>query len=123
MSNQLIIEEIENAVRAHGMWKLKLKTAITTGRNESDASDVECDNLCVFGKWLYGPTITPQIAAGKPYEVIKRLHAEFHKCAGSVLRKVDVGQIDSAQEILDTEFAEKSNILVRALTKWKKELR
>lgn len=123
MPNKLIIEEIENAVRAHGMWKLKLKTAITTGRNESDARDVECDNLCAFGKWLYGPTITPQIAAGKPYEVIKRLHAEFHKCAGSVLRKIDVGQIDGAQEILDTEFAEKSTILVRALTKWKKELR
>lgn len=122
MTNSLIIEEIENAVRAHGMWKLKLKTAITTGRNENNASDVECDNLCVFGKWLHGPTITPEIAAGKPYEVVKRLHADFHKCAGSVLKKIDLGQVERAQEILDTEFTDKSSILVRALSKWKKEL-
>jgi hypothetical protein len=122
MSKQSIVEEINNAVGAHGVWKLKLKTAISTGSSGNDVEKVKCDNLCDFGQWLYSDKITADLKQGKPYEVIKRLHAEFHEIAASVLIQVDKNESDKAKVILETDFAEKSSTLVRALSKWKAEL-
>lgn len=122
MSNQLIVEEIKKALGAHGAWKLRLKTAVTTGRSQVSPSDVKCDNLCEFGKWLYGPTIDANTRAGKPYQVVKRLHAEFHECASRVMALAVDGNKTEANNLLDGEYTEKSEKLARALNKWRGEL-
>ena len=122
VSNQAIIEEIKKAIGAHGKWKLKLLTAINHGSSEHNPSTVRVDNLCEFGKWLYGPTISDLTKQGKPYEVIKRLHAEFHRCAGSVLELALAGKKAEARELLEGEYNQRSQILVKALTKWRGEL-
>ena len=122
MSNEQTVQEIKKAIGAHGAWKLKLRTAITTGRSEATPADVRCDDKCEFGKWMYGSTLDDQIRAGKPYNVIKRLHAEFHQCASKVLTLATSGQKDAAEDLMQTEFKDKSEILVRALTKWRGEL-
>ena len=57
-----------------------------------------------------------------PRQVIKRLHSEFHQCAGSVLKEATTGKRETATQLLDGSFTDKSNILVRALGKWKGEL-
>lgn len=116
------IKEINDAVGAHGMWKLKLRTAISAGKSDVEPATVRCDDRCGFGRWLYGSTIDNQTRAGKPYQVVRRLHAEFHQTAATVLEDALAGRKQQANERLDGEFRERSEKLVRALTKWKGEL-
>ena len=121
MRNARLVEEINSAIGAHGMWKMRLRTAVRTGRSEVHSSIACCDDQCAFGKWLYGPDFDASTRAGMPYQVVKRLHAEFHQCAGSVLSYVERGNTAAAQFILEGEYAERSDKLVRALAKWKNE--
>lgn len=122
MSKIDTIQEINEAIGTHGKWKLRLKTAISRGSSDITPDKVRRDNLCDFGTWLYGSKITPEIKAGKPYKVVKRLHGEFHVLAASVMQKAVDGQGTAAEQLLDGEFKDKSQILVKALTKWKREL-
>ena len=121
MPNQAMIAEITNAIGAHGMWKMRLRTAITTGRGEVTSATACCDDQCPFGKWLYGPSLNADLRQGMPYQVVRRLHAEFHRSAGSVLAYVERGNASLAQGTLEGDFTERSEKLVRALTKWKGE--
>lgn len=52
MSKNEMLEEVQNAIRAHGAWKLRLKTAIATGSSSLKVDDVARDDCCDFGKWL-----------------------------------------------------------------------
>ena len=122
MSNPEVTQQINTAIGAHGMWKLRLKTAVDSGRGDVSAAGAACDDKCPFGKWLYGPALAPAIREGMPYRVVRRLHAEFHTCAGSVLACVERGDRPGAMTLLGSEFAERSEKLSRALTKWKSEL-
>jgi len=122
MTKEAIIEEIHTAIGAHGKWKFRLKIAINTGTTDVSPDQVSCDDQCSFGKWLYGPTIEPEVAKGMPYIVVKRLHGEFHQIAGDVMVKAITGRTDEARTLLDGEFTIKSQNLTKALTKWKREL-
>lgn len=118
-----LIPQIDAAIGAHGAWKLRLRTAIATGQCEVTPHTAGCDDRCAFGRWLHGPEIDQQTRAGMPYQVIRRLHAEFHTCAGEVLGEALGGQLAAAEARLNGPFAERSDKLVRALMKWKGELR
>lgn len=122
MAHERTLDEIQKAIRAHGMWKLRLKTAVVTGASDVSPDAVGCDNLCDFGKWLHDETMPLDIQNGMPYKVVKRLHAEFHQTAESVLRSALSGDATAAQGLLDGPFTAQSDKLVRALTKWKNEL-
>jgi hypothetical protein len=116
------VKELNDAIGAHGAWKLKLRTAISLGKSELSPMEVRCDNKCALGKWLYGPGVDATTKSGMPYKVVKRLHAEFHQTAASVLERAMAGQREQASSLLEGEFKERSDKLVRALTKWKGEL-
>lgn len=118
----IFIQEINDAIGAHGAWKLKLRTAISMGKSDVEPKTVRCDDRCTFGRWLYGPSIDARTRAGKPYQVVHRLHREFHEAAATVLESALAGRKDHATEVLDGDFRERSEKLVRALTKWKGEL-
>ncbi len=122
MQNQQMIAEITSAMGAHGAWKLKLKTSIATGQFEQDVHSVSCDDRCQFGQWLHGPSIEPGTKAGVPYQVVRRLHAEFHQSAAKVLSHALKGEKAQATAVLEGDYAERSDKLGRALLKWKREL-
>ncbi len=121
MSQAELPNQINQAIGAHGAWKLRLRTAINTGACDIAPATASSDNQCAFGKWLHGPTVDATTRAGVPYQVIRRLHAEFHQTAGKVLTKAVAGDTLAAQKILDSEFNDQSEKLVRALHKWKRE--
>ena len=122
MSNRIYIEEIKAGIGAHGAWKLKLRTAMTTGNTDLKPDVVRCDDQCALGKWLHGSTIDAQTRLGMPYKVNKRVHAEFHECAARVVELILAGQTAKAEALLEGEFTERSEKVVRALTKWRGEL-
>ncbi len=121
MNKDDLVNEINNAIGAHGSWKIKLRTAVNNGKSDQTPEDVKCDDKCVFGKWLSGDTIDSETRSGAPYQVIKRLHAEFHISASEVLRKAITGDKMGAVEILEGDFTACSEKLVRGLRKWKGE--
>ncbi len=122
MQNPQMIAEITNAMGAHGAWKLKLKTSIATGTFDQDVQSVSCDDRCQFGRWLHGPSIEPDTKASVPYQVVRRLHAEFHQSAAKVLAHALKGERAEATTVLDGDYAQRSDKLSRALLKWKREL-
>jgi hypothetical protein len=122
MADSNIANEIQSAIGAHGKWKFNLKMAINNGKSDFTVQKVSCDNLCDFGKWLYSDKIDEQTKLGKPYEVVTRLHAEFHQCASQVLKLALNNQKQQAESLLEGEFTDRSNILVKALNKWKGEV-
>jgi len=121
MPNETLINQINNAIGAHGSWKIKLRTAVNSGNSSHSVEEVRCDDKCAFGKWLHGHDIDQPTRASAPYNVIKRLHAEFHICAADVLKMATSGDTPSATKLLEGEFAAKSEKLVRGLRKWKGE--
>ncbi len=114
--------EIRTAIAAHEAWTRRLSTAINLGNCETAPADIAVDDKCDFGQWLYGPTFDEATRAGKPYQVTRRLHAEFHDVAARVAAFAEAGQKSQAYALLDGEYTEKSGKLMRALTKWRGEL-
>ncbi|MCB2014867.1 MAG: CZB domain-containing protein [Sphingobium sp.] len=120
--NAEMIDQINNAIGAHGAWKLKLRIAMSSGSSEIDPDRACVDNKCPFGKWIHGDSIDVTTRQGKPYQVVRRLHAEFHESAANVLRHAITNRKTEAEQLFQGEFAERSDKLVRALAKWKGEL-
>lgn len=121
MSNENLLNQISNAIGAHGSWKLNLRIAVKKGRSDHGVKDVPCDDKCAFGEWLHGPDIDESTRSGAPFNVIKRLHAELHVCAAEVLEKATTGNIPGANALLEGDFAFRSEKLIRGLHKWKGE--
>ena len=122
MCQQRSIEQINNAIGAHGAWKLRLRSAISSGRGDINAITAGRDDLCEFGKWLNSSDIDAETRNGMPYQVVRRLHTEFHRTAGRVLALVEARHVDAAKDCMSGEFTERSEKLVRAMMKWKGQL-
>ncbi len=122
MSSTTTIDAINNAIRAHGPWRLKLQVAVETGHSEITPDIAKCDDCCEFGKWIYGSSLSSETRSGMPYQVVKRLHADFHACASKVLQLAVDKRSDEAHALLKGEFDERSHTLIVALNKWKREL-
>jgi methyl-accepting chemotaxis protein len=86
----------------------------------ADVAEVGKDNLCAFGRWLYGSTI-PKAALYDPnYIIVQFLHAKFHECAGQVVQLVADGRRAEARAMLDHgEYAKISGQLTATMLKWR----
>jgi Chemoreceptor zinc-binding domain len=116
------IEELDKAIDAHGMWKARLRKAIDTGKTEASVDTIRQDNQCVFGKWLYGVTLTAVDKASSHYKTVKDLHAEFHKAAAAVAEVAVGGKKAEAEKMMARggEFSTVSIKLTQAMLEWKK---
>lgn len=118
-------EQLAQGVGAHGLWKMRLKSAIATGRLDADVSTIRADNNCAFGKWLYGPTLTAADRSCAHFKSVQTLHAQFHRAAGHVAELAIAGKKDEATKALDdgnAEFSRISTSLTRAMMDWKNNL-
>jgi Chemoreceptor zinc-binding domain len=116
------IEELDKAIEDHGMWKARLRKAIDTGKTEASVDTIRQDNQCVFGKWLYGATLTAVDKALNHYKTVKDLHAEFHKTAAAVAEVAVGGKKAEAEKMMARggEFSTVSIKLTQAMLEWKK---
>jgi hypothetical protein len=113
-------DEIAAAVHSHERWKARLGASIDDGGVTADVAEVGKDNLCAFGRWLYGSTI-PKAALYDPnYIIVQFLHAKFHECAGQVVQLVADGRRAEARAMLDHgEYAKISGQLTATMLKWR----
>lgn len=110
----------DDAIAAHIKWKIRLSQFIDGTSTEKLNSAVVCkDNLCDLGKWIYGEGVKY-----KPlphYNDLVRKHANFHVCAGDVVKKVEGGDKAGAKSLLTGNFIAASKDTVAAIMALKKE--
>ena len=110
-------EELQQAILAHGQWKVRLESAIATGKSEFRPETVKPDNNCVFGKWFYG--LPESEKNSKFYAEVKDLHAQFHLAAAKVLELAIAGKPDEAMKLMtEGEYIRSSAKLILALGRW-----
>lgn len=116
----MIMEEIQKAIAAHGMWKQRLRTAIATGQSDVSVSDVCHDNQCAFGKWLY--TLDPATRSSNRWQCVRTLHADFHREAARILELALAGRKFEAEEALtfSRPFSDISAKLTAEMMAWKR---
>ncbi|WP_439121797.1 CZB domain-containing protein [Marivita sp.] len=117
MTSTELNTQLNNAIGAHGAWKLRLRMAAQTpGGNDMSATAGDHRN-CEFGRWLESlPADTKSMPEAQ--DTIA-LHAAFHQTAGRTAQLVHQGKKDAAITMLDTELADASNALKSAVSKWK----
>ena len=110
-------QQIAKAIGAHGMWKMRLKSAIDSGKGDVDVATARVDNACEFGKWLYGQ-VSANAKATSYYTDVKQLHAQFHQAAGRVLELATTGKKAEAEALMAGDYARTSGDLTRKLMEW-----
>jgi methyl-accepting chemotaxis protein len=115
-------QEVTAAKEAHFAWRERLAKAIRFRACETPIEHIACDDRCAFGKWLHSESLDGQTKDGKPYQVTKRLHAEFHTVASEVAKLAENGDTRAAYSLLDGEFDWRSRKLTVALEKWTREV-
>jgi hypothetical protein len=115
--------EINKAIKAHSVWKVRLKDAVDTGTSEFTPSKVRDSHMCDFGKWL--DTLPPAEKAQDDYKRIDALHAKFHAEAANVLQMAIGGQREKAHVAITdikSDFVYVSAQLINALSEWKRRI-
>ena len=111
----------DDAIAAHIKWKLRLNQFIDgTGTEKLDSAVVCKDDLCALGKWIHGEGEKHKNALH--YGPLLTKHANFHRCAGSIVKKVDEHDKAGATVLLNGEFAASAKETVTAILDLKKEI-
>jgi hypothetical protein len=113
---------IDKAISAHKEWKSRLENAIATGSSDILPIVVKKDDICEFGKWLYSLSATEKLS--EDYNIVRKLHAEFHAIAADILQHAVSAEIDEAKRKLSFggTYGIASSKLCTALYDWKKKL-
>lgn len=116
--------EIAKAVRDHERWKVNLNALVDNGTVSAATSNIDKDNVCAFGRWLYGPTIPKDARYDPNYIIVQFLHAKFHECAAKVVQLLAAGKKMEAAAMMadDGEYATTSDKLMAAMATWKESV-
>lgn len=94
-----VFMNFDEAIKAHASWKMKLNHYLNHPDGSLKPEEIEKDNRCVLGEWLYS-------AEGKKYshlneykELVKE-HAVFHQSAADIVRRKNNGQDVHADVVL-----------------------
>lgn len=120
-----IVSQLDKAIAAHAAWKRRLKSAVDNRQADIDPTTAAADNQCEFGKWLYSNAarLSPT-EKGTDYDTIKKLHADFHRCAADTLGKALKGDRAGYESdmSLSGRFTDVSAKLTTAMMNWKKRI-
>lgn len=116
-------QQIQRAIGVHGLWKTRLRGTIESGKSDIDPATAARDDACDFGRWLHDPALPDPIRRSPRYARVKDLHARFHTCACTVLRKALAADRAGAEAELRPEgaFSAASAELTREMMAWLQE--
>jgi hypothetical protein len=106
---------IQDAILVHARWKTKLITYLKTPDGTIDIGQLEADNNCELGRWLYGDGA--RYGALPEYTALQSAHAKFHHVAAKVARSANLAPIANAEAALSptSEFGVASSWVVNAI--------
>lgn len=88
----------KSELRAHMYWKIRLMMFINGSGEKLDSYKVSQDNQCELGQWIYGEGLKYQNLAA--YQNLKSSHARFHEHAAEVVRHVEQGSRQRAENLM-----------------------
>jgi methyl-accepting chemotaxis protein len=112
-------EQIQKAITAHGIFKVRLGQMVEAGGTEMAPAVAAADDQCPLGQWLYGG-VDPSEKSGPQYQMVRDIHAAFHRAAGEVVALSSARKRTEALEAMEfgSTFKQASAKLVIALTTW-----
>ncbi len=113
--------DFDGIVDAHQQWSKKLRRAVEGRSEPQDPAIVSRDDQCALGAWIYGPG--SKLLADFPQTTLRAKHAQFHQCAGDVLRHVVAGHREQAEQLLAERFRSLSNETVAQIRQLEKNVR
>ena len=117
--NSHLLNQIDDAIAAHAMWKLRIDNAMKGKDEDFDLSVAGDNHACAFGKWL--DSEKDHLKKEKLYDQVFELHAQVHQQIASILSLVRQGEKAKAAEAMgiDSVYRDVSARLVRTLMHWK----
>jgi Chemoreceptor zinc-binding domain len=112
----------DEAISAHAQWKQKLKSYTAKPDGSLKAADVQTDNKCPLGQWIYGEG--HKYNALPEFRTLKDEHMKFHKAAADIINRADAKE-DVSKELAvgqKTAFLEASSSVVRAIVAMKQKV-
>jgi hypothetical protein len=118
------VDMIQKAIAAHARWKVRLRSAVDTGKFDVTPATVKADNQCEFGKWLYGSEFSDDEKQTANYRTAVDLHAKFHLEAAKVVEWAASGHEDTAETLMGPEgsYTKASTALMQELVRWRLRL-
>lgn len=113
--------DFDEAIKAHSAWKLKLSGYLRKPDGSLKVSDIQVDNKCQLGQWIYGDGA--KYSSLPEFQKLKTEHARFHKAAANVVMKADSGQDTSEETALGgkSDFSSASSAVVFAIMEMKRK--
>lgn len=100
---------LRDVLNAHLAWNDRLKGFLEGTSNEQlDVNQIAPDNLCILGKWIYGPG-QKQFGKLKEFSELRQTHNLFHKTAGQIVHEFKTGNSNTAANLLRSKFRPLSN--------------
>jgi hypothetical protein len=113
--------DFDDAIDAHTKWKTRLRLFINGSGEKMESGQICKDDACALGKWIHGEALRHKNSPS--YTALEREHANFHLCAAEIVKKVEDGDLEGAETLLDTgPFARASNNTVIAIRRMKQEV-
>lgn len=113
------LRALEEAIGDHAKWMSALQRDLLAAPATLDPARMRADDLCVLGRWLYGPSLSDEDRTSDYYHEVRRLHAEFHELAGQIIELATSGMIFDAYHRLYGDYLTMSGRLVLAMRAWR----
>lgn len=109
--------DMRSALDAHAAWKNRLEAQIRGDAGETlSVAAVAADNNCALGKWIHGDG-RDQFGAYPEYAQLRKVHVDFHLCAGGILSDAHDGNTVAADGALRKDFRHHSDAVQLALVR------
>jgi len=95
--------DFDGVIQAHMSWKHKLRNFLAGEGDALDPEVVSRDDKCALGCWIHGEG--QRHAADEGFGRLRKSHADFHRCAGSVIRAKLAGDEVGAKRLLLNDFS------------------
>lgn len=120
---QDLIHQIDQAIHAHNVWKEVWRDRLTSaGDGTIDVNEIERDDVCAFGQWLYGRTVPEKEKQSEDYAKVLAAHKEFHFEAGHIIRLITQNMVAEARAAMTQQggqYFRTSTMLIGLLEQWK----
>ena len=107
---------IEKAITTHQVWTEQFESDLAKGALPDNSQITAYDDLCEFGKWLYG--LEDEVKRDPDYRKVKNLHHDFHSVASEIVQLMKLQEFEKARKLLDSEYIAITTQLQCALRAW-----
>ncbi|TDX33206.1 CZB domain-containing protein [Rhodovulum visakhapatnamense] len=116
-------EALEAAIQSHLLLRGRLRQAVQTGRAGISPEEASAQGGCDLDRLLGGGDLAAAARGARHVREIARSHAEFHACAGRILRLVADRRVGTAECALGVELRDISNRMIAEIEALQDELK